>query len=170
MALNEQLEFSAVDQRDRDAFIGPVEKIWLEQETKLYKFTQYPLVSDKGYITPWWSPVVARTLPSGRKMEGFRQSETRANRLRVSHRDYQKYRAAVSEAFRNDMSNLLLTFLTEGVWAFAGTTSGQREFDMSKEERKKDPSLAKVYLIGGKGQLYIPNLKPGHLQEVPAIA
>ena len=170
MALNEHLEFSSVDQRDQDAFIGPVEKIWLEQKTKVYKFTDYPLVNEKGNITPWWSFVVAQTLPSGRKMEGFRQSETAANRLRVSHREYQKYRAAISESFNNDLSNLVLAFLTEGVWAFAGITSGQKEFDMTKEERKKDPSLAKVYLIGGKGQLYIPNLRRGHLQEIPAIA
>ena len=170
MALNEHLEFSSVKKDHRDAFIGPVEKIWIDPETKLYKFTDHPLESDAGYITPWWSFVTSRTLPSGRQMQGFRQAETAANRLGVSHREYQKYRSAVSEAYKNNLSKVLLVFLTEGVWAFAGITAGQQEFDMNDEERKKDPSLGKVYLIGGRGQVYIPNLKRGHLQEIPAMA
>ncbi len=117
----------------KKAFLGVPDKIWLKPGTKLYKFTDYPLIADNGRITPWWSFVVGRTLPSGRKAEGLRRSEEAAQRLGVSHRDYQKYRAAVSEKFDNNLSFFLLIMLKEGAWGFAGTTSGQPEF--------KDPAL-----------------------------
>ena len=94
-------------------------------------------------------------------MEGFRDSETAAHRLGVSHRRYQGVRAAVSEKFNNKMANLLLIELMNGVWGFGGVTRGQAEF--------KNPKLANVYLIGGKGQLWIPNLTAADVREISCI-
>jgi hypothetical protein len=56
-----------------------------------------------------------------------------------------------SEKFNNAMQNLLVIRLNTKVWGFAGPTSGQREFS--------NPAPGNVYLIGGKGQVYLPNLK-----------
>jgi hypothetical protein len=160
VALNEKLDFSSAPPEVKRAFLGIPDKVWLPPATKLYKWTDYPLVGAKG-ITPWWSYVVATTLPSGFVAEGFRGSETAAHRLGVTHREYQKVRGAVSEKFNNSLQRLLLIELTAGVWGFAGRTSGQPQF--------QDPSLGNVYLIGGKGQLWIPNLTPSHVRQIPAV-
>ena len=100
-------------------------------------------------------------LPSGFVADGFRTSEIMAGRLGVTHRQYQRVRSAVSENFNNNLQNLLLIELLDNVWGFAGTTSGQPEF--------KDPALANVFLIGGKGQLWIPNLMAAHVRRIPAL-
>ena len=47
-------------------------------------------------ISPWWSFVEARTLPSGKFVEGFRVAEERARRLGKSHREFARSRAAIS--------------------------------------------------------------------------
>lgn len=160
MSLNEKMEFSSAPADVKGAFLGIPDKIYLKPGTKLYKFTDYPLIGTNGHITPWWSFVLGRELPSGRKMEGLRRSEEASQRLGVSHRTYQKVRSAVSERFNNDLTNFLLIFLKEEAWGFAGVTSGQPEF--------KNPALANVYLIGGKGQLWIPGLTPAHVQKIDA--
>lgn len=79
----------------------------------------------------------------------------------MTHRQYQKVRSAVSEKFNNNLKNLLVTELLDDIWGFAGRTSGQPEF--------KDPLLANVFLIGGKGQLWIPNLTVAHIRQIPAL-
>lgn len=45
--------------------------------TKLYKWTQYPLVGRKG-ISPWWRFLEDATLANGRKADGLRQLQTYA--------------------------------------------------------------------------------------------
>jgi hypothetical protein len=75
MPLNQELEFSNVSTDVKQAFLGVPDKIWLSPGTKLYKWTDYPVVGQHG-ITPWWSFVVRRKLPSGAVAEGFRNSET----------------------------------------------------------------------------------------------
>jgi len=159
MALNETIVFSSAPADVRSAFIGTPEKVLLRRGTKLYKWTDYPLHGARG-VTPWWSYVEQTRLPGGFVAEGFRASETRARRLGVTHRQYQRVRSAVSEKFPNDLQNLLLIELLSDAWGFAGRTSGQPEF--------KDPSLANVFLIGGKGQLWIPNLTLAYVREIEA--
>ena len=160
MVLNESLVFSSVPTDVTSAFLGPPEKVLLRSRTKLYKWTDYDLIGPKGGITAWWSYVEQTRLPGGFVAEGFRTSETIARRLGTTHRQYQKVRSAVSETF-NHMRHLLLIELLRDVWGFAGRTSGQREF--------KDPALANVYLIGGKGQLWIPNLTRTHVRKIEAL-
>jgi len=160
MVLNEKLEFSSVSSEVKTAFLGVPAKILLSTGTRLYKWTDYPLSGRVG-ITPWWCFVERRTLPNGKVAEGFRNSETAAGRLGVSHRDYQKVRAAVGEKFNNKMENLQIVELTTAAWGFAGVTRGQPEF--------KDPKLANVYFIGGKGQLWLPNLTSGNVREIPSL-
>lgn len=159
MVLNEGFSFSATPKDDQRAFLREPEKLLLRAGTRLYKLTSYPLVGPKG-ITPWWSFVIQTTLPSGFVAEGFRGTETMARRRGVTHREYQRVRGAVSEKFNNLMENLLLIQLNVDAYSFAGPTSGQQEF--------KGPALANVYLIGGKGQVYIPNLASAHVHQIPA--
>jgi hypothetical protein len=161
MSLNESLSFAGTPTEARKAFLGIPDKVFLSPGTRLYKWTDYPLIGSEGNITPWWSYVVKTTLPSGIVAEGFRASEDAAHRLGVSHRAYQKVRGAVSNKFNNNLEHLLLIELKIGGWGFAGRTSGQPEF--------KNPSLANVYLIGGKGQLWIPNLTSLHVREILSV-
>jgi len=160
MALNEDLVFTSAPAYVRSAFIGIPEKALLGRGTKLYKWTDYPLHGQDG-ITPWWSFVIQTRLPGGFVAEGFRTSEQRAHRLGVTHREYQRVRSAVSENFNNNLQNLLLIELREDVWGFAGQTRGQPEF--------KDPALANVFLIGGKGQLWIPNLTRMQVLKIESL-
>ena len=162
MALNEDLVFSSAPADVRSAFVGTPDKVSLKFRTKLYKWTDYDLVGPRGSITPWWSYVEQTRLPSGLVAEGFRASETMAQRLGVTHRQYQKARSAVSEKFNNNLQNLLMIELLADVWGFAGRTNGQPEF--------KDPALANVFLIGGKGQLWIPNLTVPHVRQTLALS
>ena len=159
MILNENYAFSSAPVDVRSAFIGTPEKILLRRGKKLYKWTDYELNNPVG-ITPWWSFVEQTRLPGGFVAEGFRTSETMAHRLGVTHRQYQKVRSAVSEQF-NKLENLLLVELLRDAWGFAGRTRGQPEF--------KDPALANVFLIGGKGQVWIPNLTPSYMREIPSL-
>jgi hypothetical protein len=148
---------SSVPLDDRRAFLRLPVKMQFSAGTRFYKWTSFPLVGHKG-ITPWWSFFIRTRLPDGLVAEGFRDSEVYARRLGVPHRSYQQVRGAVSERFNNPMQNLLVVQLDTSVWGFAGTTSGQPEF--------KNPALDNVYLIGGKGQVYIPNLTLKHLHKV----
>jgi hypothetical protein len=159
MSLNENLEFVSAPASVKHAFLGTPSKIWLAPRTKLYKWTEY-LLSPSG-ITPWWCFVEQTRLPGGLVAEGFRDSETAAQRLGVPHRQYQQVRTAVSEKFNNNLGHLLVMELKIGSWGFAGRASGQPEF--------KDSSLANVYLIGGKAQLWIPNLSPAHVRQMSAF-
>jgi hypothetical protein len=160
MLLNEDFQFSGASKQVKDAFIGSPEKVPLSPGTKLYKWTDYPLVSPNG-ITPWWCFVIQRRLPSGMVADGFRRTEQLAARLGTTHRDYQRVRTAVSEQFQNTMQNLLVSELTLACWGFAGKAIGQQEF--------KDPQLKNVYLIGGKCQVWIPNLTVAHIRQIPTI-
>lgn len=159
MVLNENFSFSSAPPQDRKAFLKEPGKKLFRARTQFYKWTSYPLVGAKG-ITPWWSFVIRTQLSNGLVAEGFRNSETRARRLGVTHTEYQRVRAAVSEKFHNSMENLLLVQLNVDVWGFAGSTRAQQEFE--------NPTLDNVYLIGGKCQAYIPNLTSVHLHQIPA--
>jgi hypothetical protein len=161
MALNEILEFAAAPPGVKSAFLGDPEKVLLKCGTKLYKWTDYSLEDEHRRITPWWSFVQQTRLPGGFVAEGFRTSEIRARRLGVTHRDLQRVRSAVSERFDNNMQNLLLIELIRDVWGFAGRTSGQPEF--------RDRALANVYLIGGKGQVWIPHLTRAEVRQIPTV-
>jgi hypothetical protein len=94
------------------------------------------------------------------KFEGMRRSEEYAQRLGNSHREYQKVRSAVSEQFENNLSNFLLVILKREAWGFAGIAAGQPEF--------KHPALANVFLIGVKGQLWLPGLTKNHVEQLDA--
>ena len=104
--------------------------------------------------------MIQTRLPSGFEAVGFRGSEIYARRLGVAHREYQRVVGAVSEKFNNKMQNLLLIQLNFDIYGFAGPTSGQQEF--------KDPARANVYLMGGKGQVYIPNLTVPYVSKIDA--
>ncbi len=161
--LNEGIRFSDLPEGDRRAFLRPPERR-LFAHTKLYKLTSYPLEGPRG-ITPWWSFFERVRLGDGTAVDGYKEAEEFAHRLQVSHQTYQRARSAVSNQFGNSMSNLLIIQLQVKAWGFAGIARGQREF--SDEEIKEDPSLANVYLIGGRVQAYIPNLKTECVQPIP---
>ncbi len=163
MTLNETLDVDRVDATVRRAFLGRPEKILVKSGVRLYKWSNRPLVS-AGRISPWWSFVESHPLPSGRLAEGFRMAEARARRLGRSHRTFDRSRAAISDAFGNTMTDLLVVALLTDAWALAGQASGQPEFSPEHAD------LQHVFLIGGAYQVWIPGLAPPHVRQQPAIA
>jgi hypothetical protein len=160
MILNENVEFATVaDDKTRRAFIGggPELKVRLFARKKLYKWTQFPLIGPNG-ISAWWSFVIGRTFPGGIRVAGLRNLEERSQRLGQHPRDFARVQFAVTKHF-NLMTNLLLVELTQDAYGFVGKTFGQLE----------DKAEPKVYLIGGERQLWLPNLTPSYVREVPAI-
>jgi hypothetical protein len=162
--LNEDFLFSSAPLDHRRAFLGVPERMRLNAGVSLYRWG-YSLIRRDGTISPWWSFVIRKRLPSGLIVEGLRDSEIRARRLGVTHRTYDRARVALSEKFNNNMENILTIRLTRDVFGFAGTASGQPQFD-----DRKHPELRNVFFIGGKGQVYIPNLTRIQLQETLAVA
>jgi hypothetical protein len=160
MALNESLRFEEADPVVRRAFLRTPEKVFLAPHVGLYKWTNSPLI-DRMPVSPWWSFFESTPLPSGAVAEGFRVSEERANRLKRTHRDYARVRAAISGEFGNSMNELLMIQLNEPAWAFAGQASGQPEFAKSR------PELSNVLFIGGAHQVWLPNLTPQRITVVP---
>ena|SRR5579872_5736765 len=163
MILNEQVRFDDADATVKRAFIRRPERVCLRPPDRLYKWTDRTLITD-GRISPWWSFVNTRRLPSGALADGFRVSEERARRLGRTHREFARARAAVSAQFNNAMTDLLLVELTQPVWAFAGAASGQREFS------QKEIELQHVYFIGGAHQVWVPNLTARHLRQIATLA
>ena len=163
MILNEQLRFDDADAAVKRAFLRSPERVCLRPPDQLYKWTSRPLTNG-GRISPWWSFVRTRRLPNGTLAEGFRVSEERAKRLGKTHRDFTRARAAISGEFENRMTDLLLIELTQPVWAFAGTASGQREFS------QKEIEVQHVYFIGGAHQVWVPNLTVQHLRQISTLA
>jgi hypothetical protein len=72
--------------------------------------------------------------------------------------------AAISDQFGNTMANLLLVETNHPVWGFAGQASGQPEFAAER------PNLGHVFLIGGAHQVWVPNLTPQSVREIPTLA
>ena len=163
MLLNETCRFEAAAPTVKRAFLRTPEKIQLHARTQLYKWTNRPLLGNRG-ITPWWSFVESTRLPSGALAEGFRVAEERAARLGKPHREFARARAAISDQFDNSMSDLLVVTLHEAVWGFAGQASGQPEF------RDDQVELRHVILIGGAWQVWIPNLTSRHVTALPVRA
>jgi hypothetical protein len=163
MILNEQLRFDNADATVKRAFLGTPDRVCLRPPDQLYRWTSRPLINGDR-ISPWWSFVHTRRLPSGALAEGFRVSEERAKRIGRTHREFARARAAISGEFQNDMTTLLLVELTQPVWAFAGTASGQREFGPKKIE------LQHVYLIGGAHQVWVPNLTRRCVRQISTLA
>jgi hypothetical protein len=163
MALNEGLDFENVDVQVKRAFLRRPERVLLKPPVRLYKWTNRQLISEHG-ISAWWSFVEPRHLPSGTLIEGFRTAEERSRRLGKSHREFARSRAAISDEFGNTLERLLLIQLLDDAWGFVGQASGQPEFSRQRSD------LQHVFLIGGAPQVWLPNLTPRHVREVPAVA
>jgi hypothetical protein len=161
--LNENLDADRVPDTVRRAFLRRPEKVLLKPPARLYRWTSRPLVGGQG-ISPWWSFVESRRLPTGAVAEGFRVAEERARRLGKTHREFARSRAAISDQFGNTMTHLIVVQLTTEAWALAGQASGQPEFANERAD------LQHVFLIGGAHQVWLPNLTPRDVQEIPTHA
>lgn len=163
MPLNDNLDANRIDHTIRRAFLRQPEKILLAPPLRLYRWSNRPLLGPHG-ISPWWSFVEPIRLPSGAFAEGFRVAEERARRLGKTHREFARARAAISDEFRNTMTNLIVVQLATQAWGLAGQASGQPEFAKDRAD------LQNVFLIGGAWQVWIPNLTARDITEVPGPA
>jgi hypothetical protein len=158
MSLNEDYDFANAEEHVRRAFLGTPTRTELRQGTQLYRFTNGPLSSTPAdAVSGWWLPIITMPTAAGMVVDGFRVNEQRATRLNLSHREYLRARAAISEKFDNTMKHLMLVALKASMWAFVGLSAGQRQF---KDQR----DLRHVYLIGGATQIWIPRLHVRDLQ------
>lgn len=119
----------------------------------LYKFTQFPLVSDKGLITPFWSWAT----PTNAEDPGLEKLIERAGNLGVPAADFARARSAVVQQW-NEMSGLLRVRLLVPVCGLYGRCGTQRVDQRSEFD--------KVVFIGGAWQLWIPNLTRREVVEV----
>src|SRR5437870_13610197 len=69
LILNENFEFAKADGDTKRAFNGTPIKMRLDARTELYKWTDEPLIRDRG-ISPWWCFVEDTRLPNGKVAEG----------------------------------------------------------------------------------------------------
>ena len=162
MVLNEDLAFADAGEVVKRAFRGVPEKMLLNSNVRLHKWTSAARI-DGSRITPWWSFVETIRLPSGRCLEGFRTAERRAARLGTTHREFVRARAGISDQFGNTMTDLVMGVMLMPVWGFAGYASGQPEF------AKDRPDLGVVFLIGGAPHVWVPNLTPRHITTIPVL-
>ncbi|HEY6337179.1 MAG TPA: hypothetical protein VIW68_01675 [Candidatus Sulfotelmatobacter sp.] len=157
--LNESKDFTTIATVEvRRAFLSaPESKELLKAHTRLYKWTQHPLVGEYG-ITPWWSVVDALKLKTGTTVPSLQTLHEWCSRLGVDEREYARVRSAVTEQW-NTMSKPLFIELTQPVWAWIGKVSGQ----------KKNTADPQVFLIGGNYQLWLPNLTIQHVKQIAAL-
>jgi hypothetical protein len=158
--LNESLSFSSIASPEvRHAFFGrvPEAKELLLNHSKLYKWTQYPLVGPKG-ITAWWSLVDSITLNTGTVVPGLRKVQEWAANLGIHEREYARVRSAVTKQW-NTLRKPLFIELIEPVWGWIGKTRGQLE----------DKDEPKVFLIGGNYQVWLPGLTVNHVKQISAL-
>lgn len=157
--LNETKDFTTLANLDvRKAFLaGPESKELLRAHTKLYKWTQHPLIGPHG-ITAWWSLVDSLKLKTGTTVPGLESLHEWGSNLGVHEREYARVRSAVTQQW-NTMSKPLFIELTQPVWAWIGKVSGQ----------KKDKNDPKVFFIGGNYQVWLPNLTAQHVKQIAAL-
>jgi hypothetical protein len=156
--LNEGFDFNSIAMPDvRKAFRGLPSKEFLGAQTKLYKWTEHPLIGPKG-ITSWWSLVASFTLKNGTAVPGLQTLQERGARLGVHERDYSRVRSAVTEQW-NNMRNPLFIELIQPVWAWIGQASGQLA-------NNNEPN---VLLIGGSYQVWLPNLTAQYVKQFSAL-
>ena len=154
MTLNSQLNFGDVPGDVKLAFVGGAAKrIKLTANTRLYKFTEYPLFGDDDAVTAWWSSVT----PLNPDDTGLEILLERAARVGVDPSTFARARNAVTKEW-NAMGQLRLARLKVPVWGFVGTVRHQPV--------EKKPEKKKVVFIGGAVQLWIPNLSSTTIGQV----
>ena len=136
---------------------SPVFKELLRAGTKLFKWTQYPLVGPRG-ITPWWSLLNDTTLRNGVTVPGFATLQKRMGGGFDKARDYARARNAVTMQW-NHLSKPLVIELLQDVFAFIGITAHQR----------RDQNDPKIFFIGGDYQVWLPGLTIHYVRQVSAL-
>ncbi len=163
--LNRGKLFGELTKEQQDSFRrSPMpELIRLNSSTRLYKWTEYPLVGSEGRITEYWSP-----------WEGFEWNRLTVpgfTELRLRYRnhggevgaprDFARARQAVTVQW-NDMDALLHVELVEPVWRFIGICAGQRVF----KDKNRPEHQSNIFFIGGDFQLCIPNLSIQQIRKL----
>lgn len=148
----------------RDAFRGgQADKVLLPVGTVLYKFNEYPsLVSNKGAISPWWSPYQPFMHDPGwlAKIE-------MAKHFQISVKEWGRVTSAIKENW-NSLDLLLVITLKSEVYAFFGGFASMDRIDKGTDSKRNltvpgEDSGHGARLPGGATQFYIPNLEPGHI-------
>jgi len=131
-------------------------KILLDAGHELYKFTSHPLLGSPKGITPYWFSL--SPLEGDRGLAGLMHD---AETVHTEAKDFARARAAVAPQWGNSMSNLLRARLMTSAYAFVGQAAGQP----CEDDPPSAQPMARVFLIGGAMQLWIPNLTTASIME-----
>ncbi|MEL6363822.1 MAG: hypothetical protein AAFR11_03150 [Pseudomonadota bacterium] len=167
--LNQSTAWSAVPANVREAFKGEPEKVELPAGMKIYKLSGYPtLVKDGGSATtevsPWWSPFHAYKWDGG--LENRRK--TAAAMGGASLKELSRIVVAVREDW-SSLDYVATANLKLAVYGFFGVVARQPKLTAgaaSKKSGDERGSTGGGNLLGSAGQLYIPSLTLGHLENV----
>jgi hypothetical protein len=146
--LNDDVDFSRVDQHVKDAFLGPPTKSIFKTDATLYRFTSLKDVPSHDGTTggsplfesPWWVPE-----------ETFRTIMFRTNRTKQRLTVVARAGLAVQYDFNPHMDWILIIRLKDPVYGWMGDAAAQ-------PERAHD---RKVWLLGGLPQVWVPGLAGG---------
>jgi hypothetical protein len=174
--LNENLTWNEVGDiatssgKVRDAFqlmFGDPTKEKLGPGMSLYKFNGYSTlaqgaVTDDTDLSPWWSPT-----HSFKHDAGLQQRLSIAEKNGVSFREWGRLTSVVKEDW-NSLAWLLTIELKVTVYGWFGGFKGMSRFDdatKSKRDAAVEARGGSSKLPGGGTQIYIPNLKVGHIRS-----
>jgi hypothetical protein len=151
--------FSIADASTRGAFLKGYPDViqLLEAGTRLYKWSDR--ISSPRGISPWWSFVDARILPTRQRCPSVHELRMYASRLGVEERDYFRTRFAVDEGWENEMRHAFTIELARSAWGYIGQASGQTK-------NHKDEAMKNVYFIGGEFQVWVPGLTQADIRKI----
>ena len=159
LELNQTLRFDKLTLTQQQSFNSrptPV-LVRLPGGTHLYKWTQYPLINNRGFASEYWSSWQPMTVEAMR-IPGFSEL-----RKRYRNRDgevgrpqeFMRARNAVTD-YWNNMESITKAELRLPVWGFIGVCAPQ---PVSKSEEQS----RRVLFIGGEYQLVLPNMQAQHI-------
>jgi hypothetical protein len=138
----------------KQAFRGDVRRILLPARSRLWKWTDYDRLRP-GPVTPWWAPLEPAAIEGFETMPGLQAIDRQLRARGGGPRTALRHALAVLPEW-NSMGKLLIVALHLQAFVFAGMAAMQQMTDLYG-----DPTP--IYLAGGFGQLFIPNLTDADL-------
>jgi hypothetical protein len=160
MCLNEDFDF----ERDaavavKPAFSGEVRRLLLQPGTRLWKWTDH-LDPPAGRVSPWWVPLQPSGMEGLNEMIDLREVERQVAARGGGARSALRHAPAILPEW-NSMGQMLVVALQSAAYAFAGRAAMQQMTDLKLQPMS-------VFLAGGHGQLFIPNLNGTNLEKCDA--
>jgi hypothetical protein len=149
MCLNHDFDFDRdAGPQTKAAFSGDVRRVLLPVDARLWKWTEHDLPT--GTVSPWWAPLEPEGIDGFEDMANLQEIERQVRIRGGGARSALRHALAILPEW-NSMGKMLIVTLTRPAFGFAGFASMQQMNDL-------DGHPMPIYLGGGYGQLFIPNL------------